>query len=105
MEKRKVSFKDAGLSVVPIRELWGPGRVASNAHTKACEQLFEEECRKRPRDKVVMTIDHASRNVIFEYLPRDFEMEKKLREVREMMERARFERMKRELKVLGRDVR
>ena len=94
VEKRKVSFKELGLTVAPGKEVWGPRRIANEAYTKACEKILEEESRRNPTRRVIMSVDHASRCVTFEYLPIDFVFEGKMRRVGRIMEKAKLDEAK-----------
>ena len=75
VETRSVSFKDLGWVVGPGKEIWGPRRVTNEAYTKKCEEILEAEAKRRPLYRVSMSVDHASKNVVFRYLPIDFEYE------------------------------
>ena len=95
VETRKVSFKELGLTVGPGKEIWGPRRITNEAYTKLCEEILEAEARRRPLYRVSMNIDHTSKNVVFEYFPRDFEHEAQMRKVNQIMERAKIQDAKR----------
>jgi len=94
VEKRKVSFKELGLTVSPGKEVWGPRRIANQEYVKKCNEILEEESRQNPTRRVIMTVDHASRNIVFEYLPIDFELEGKMRKVNRIMEKAKLDEAK-----------
>ena len=93
-ETRKVSFKELGLVVGPGREVWGPRRIMNEGYTKKCEEILEAEAKRKPLHRVSMSIDHASKNVIFTYLPIDFQYESKIREVNRIMEKAKLNEVK-----------
>ena len=102
MEKRKASFKEVGLAVAPGRELWGPKRMVNQAYTSKCAEILEAEAKKKPLYRVSMTVDHASRSVIFEYHPIDFEFEAKMRKVNGIMQKAELDKIKRDFGIKGR---
>lgn len=99
VEKRKVSFEEAGLTVPPGKEVWG--RIANDAYTKKCAEILEAEAKNRPLYRVSMTVDHGSKNVVFEYFPIDWEFESKMRKVNQIMQKAKFEQLKKDFGVEG----
>ena len=101
VETRKVSFKELGLVVGPGREVWGPRRITNEAYTRKCEEILEGEAKRKPLYRVSMSIDHASKNVVFTYLPIDFAYESKVREVNRIMEKAKLDKIKKDFGLKG----
>ena len=94
METRSISFREAGL-MDPGKEIWGPKRESNSAYSKKCLELLNKEANQHPNYRVNMSVDHRSQRVTFEYYPRDFEFEAKMRTVERIMFKADMDKAKR----------